>query len=85
MQAQPASILIPVLASLIGGVALAAPQAARQVFGQPALEALKGKVILLAGATGNNGRVVLRQLSELGLPVRAMSRDVESAREKFGS
>lgn len=52
MQAQPASILIPVLASLIGGVALAAPQAARQVVGQP---------------------------------VRAMNRDVESAREKFGS
>lgn len=80
------TVLILLLAGLTGaGAVNAAPQSTRQVVGEPALEALKGKVILLAGATGNNGSVVLRQLGELGLKVRAMSRDVESARAEFGS
>jgi len=54
------------------------------VVGEEALEALRGQTILLAGATGNNGSAVLRQLGELGLNPRAMSRNIAKAREKFG-
>lgn len=46
---------------------------------------LQGKKILLAGATGKNGRHVLKRLGDLGLDVRAMSRDIEDAAEEFGS
>ena len=52
--------------------------------GSTALENLQGKTILLGGATGKNGRHVLRRLHELGLNVRAMSRDIEDARDDFG-
>ena len=55
------------------------------VVGEQVLSALEGKTILLAGATGNNGRYVLQQLYALGLKVRPMSRNVESAKEKFGN
>jgi uncharacterized protein YbjT (DUF2867 family) len=66
-------------------VVAAAPLPPRQVIGEAALQGLQGKTILLAGATGNNGSVVLQQLGDLGLKVRAMSRDVAAARERFGS
>lgn len=53
--------------------------------GRDALAALQNKTVLLAGASGKNGRVVLRQLTALGIKVRAMTRDVEDARESIGS
>ncbi len=65
--------------------ATAAAMKPAEVVGPEAIKSLRGKVILLAGATGNNGSVVLRQLGDLGLPVRAMSRDADAAREEFGN
>jgi uncharacterized protein YbjT (DUF2867 family) len=56
----------------------------RELVGQQALDALHGRLILLAGATGNNGSVVLKQLVELGLKVRATSRDPAAAAAKHG-
>jgi uncharacterized protein YbjT (DUF2867 family) len=56
----------------------------REVVGSEAIANLKGKTILLAGATGNNGSVVLKQLGDLGLKVRAMTRDAAAARQEFG-
>lgn len=53
--------------------------------GEAAMSNLQGKKILLAGATGNNGRYVLQRLGELGLDVRPMSRNIERAAETFGS
>lgn len=53
--------------------------------GDAALSNLQGKKILLAGATGKNGRYVLKRLGELGLDVRAMSRNIERAAENFGA
>lgn len=53
----------------------------------PATAAAK-PLVLLAGATGNNGSPILRQLQELpGAPyrVRAMTRDVSKAKAKFGA
>lgn len=50
------------------------------LIGETATAGLRGKVILLAGASGNNGAAVLRVLGELGLKVRAMSRNAEAAR-----
>jgi uncharacterized protein YbjT (DUF2867 family) len=50
-----------------------------ELLGVAALEALRGKRLLLAGATGRNGRVVLRQLLQLGVAVRATSRDPAAA------
>ena len=52
--------------------------------GDATLAALQDKKILLAGATGNNGHWVLKQLGDLGLDVRAMSRNIEDAKEEFG-
>ncbi len=52
--------------------------------GDATLANLEGKTILLAGATGRNGQWVLRQLHDLGLNVRAMSRNIEDAEEEFG-
>lgn len=42
--------------------------------GPAAVGALRGKRILLAGASGNNGGAVLQQLVSLGFAVRALSR-----------
>lgn len=44
------------------------------LIGPAAVGALRGKRILLAGASGNNGGAVLKQLVALGLAVRALSR-----------
>lgn len=60
-------------------------QAEQASIGEEALANLQGKKILLAGATGKNGRYVLKRLGDLGLDVRAMSRDIEDASEEFGS
>ena len=59
--------------------------AAPASIGEEALSNLQGKTILLAGATGKNGRHVLRQLHDLGVNVRAMTRNVERAIENHGS
>ena len=48
------------------------------LIGRDAVERLRGQLILLPGASGNNGGAVLRQLLQLGLKVRAMSRSVRS-------
>ena len=59
--------------------------AAPATIGDAALANLQGKTILLGGATGKNGRHVLERLHQLGLSVRAMTRDVEDARDEFGT
>ncbi len=59
--------------------------AAPASIGDESLANLQGKTILLAGATGKNGRHVLTQLHDLGLNVRAMTRNVERAIENHGS
>jgi uncharacterized protein YbjT (DUF2867 family) len=61
--------------------AAATPQ---EIVGAQVLENLRGKTILLAGATGNNGGAVREQLTELGVRVRAMSRNADKARAKYG-
>ena len=76
---QSAAVLLALLPAWQG--AGAAPAA----IGDAALANLEGKTILLGGATGKNGRHVLRRLHDLGLSVRAMTRDVEDAREEFGT
>jgi uncharacterized protein YbjT (DUF2867 family) len=77
------------LAVLIGLFSGAHADAARlspqTLVGSEALANLHGKTVLLAGATGNNGRVVLRQLAALGVKVRAMTRDAANARAKIGA
>ncbi len=78
-----------VLAVLIGLLSGAHADAARlspqTLVGSEALANLRGKTVLLAGATGKNGRVVLRQLAALGVHVRAMTRDAADAREEIGA
>jgi len=54
------------------------------VVGEQAISALRDKTVLLAGATGNNGQVILAQLRELGIPVRALTRDAAAAAARFG-
>jgi uncharacterized protein YbjT (DUF2867 family) len=58
--------------------------AAQPDIGNTVRTALEGKTILLAGATGNNGHHILKHLKALGLDVRAMSRDIDDAKEEFG-
>jgi len=58
----------------------------KELLGSRVLESLRGTRLLLAGATGRNGRVVLRQMLDLGLEVRATSRDpVAAARATPGA
>ncbi len=80
-------ILRPALlwAWLLIAVAASPAGAAPASIGEPALANLMGKTILLGGATGKNGRYVLKRLHDLGLTVRAMSRDVEDAKDDFGA
>ena len=67
---------------LMGSSAMAAtPQ---EIVGADTLSSLQGKTLLLAGATGNNGGAVREQLTALGVRVRAMSRNGDKARDKFG-
>lgn len=77
------------LAVFIGLMSGAHADAARlspqTLVGSEALANLRGKTVLLAGATGNNGRVVLRQLAALGVQVRAMTRDAAGARKELGA
>jgi uncharacterized protein YbjT (DUF2867 family) len=63
------------------GAAAATPQ---EIVGKLALSSLQGTTVLLAGATSNNGSAVREQQTELGVRVRAMSRNGEKAREKYG-
>ncbi len=60
-------------------------QAPADVVGAEVIEILRSKTVLLAGATGNNGSEILRQLQALEIPVRAMSRNAENASEEFGT
>ncbi len=56
----------------------------RDLVGPEALAALAGRRVLIAGATGRNGRVVLSLARDLGLTVRATSRDPAAARATHG-
>lgn len=73
--------------ALLGCLAATAGEGANlaEIVGPEAVAVLRGKTILLAGATGNNGSEVLAQLTALGLAVRPMARDVEAAREDLGA
>lgn len=81
----------PMLKSWLYCIALLAPGLAtaglgpETLIGDEAVALLRERTILLAGATGNNGSAILRQLQALRIPVRAMSRNAERAREEFGS
>ncbi len=76
------AVLIGLFSSPHADAARLSPQV---LVGSEALANLRGKTVLLAGATGNNGRVVLRQLAVLGVHVRAMTRDAADAREEIGA
>jgi uncharacterized protein YbjT (DUF2867 family) len=77
---------VALMALILGNAAVLQPASAELAsVGESTLDNLKGKSILLAGATGNNGQYVLSRLYDLGLNVRAMSRDVEDARDEFGT
>ncbi|MFO1425737.1 MAG: SDR family oxidoreductase [Steroidobacteraceae bacterium] len=45
----------------------------------------RGELVLVTGATGKTGRLVVAQLQQRGYRVRAMSRDVERARIALGA
>lgn len=76
------AVLIGLLSSPHADAARLSPQA---LVGSEALASLRGKTVLLAGATGKNGRVVLRQLVALGVHVRAMTRNAADARKEIGA
>ena len=59
--------------------------AAPTSIGEETLAALQAKTIFLGGATGVNSSHVLKQLQDLGLDVRGMTRNVDRAIKKFGS
>jgi uncharacterized protein YbjT (DUF2867 family) len=65
--------------------ALAGPLAPAELVGAEALGLLRTKTVLVAGASGRNGRVVLRQLAQLGVPARGMTRDAAAARAEVGA
>ena len=65
--------------------ALAAPLGPAELVGAEALGLLRAKTVLVAGASGRNGRVVLRQLAQLGVPARGMTRDAAAARAEIGA
>jgi uncharacterized protein YbjT (DUF2867 family) len=52
---------------------------------QPPADALSGKTILVAGASGRVGHRVVRQLQAQGLSFRAQTRDAKSAQERWGT
>jgi len=79
-----ATALIPG-AWLAASAARAADLAPQALLGPEALAALRDRTVLLAGASGKNGRVVLRQLAALGVRARAMTRDPEAARREIGA
>lgn len=79
------NILRSVLLIAVLIVSANAGQAAPASIGDEALANLQGKTILLAGATGKNGRHILTQAHDLGLDVRAMTRNVDKAIKNFGS
>ena len=80
-----AATLLGFSATLAGSAAHAADLAPAAQLGPEVLAALRERTVLLAGASGRNGRVVLRQLAALGVQVRAMTRDPEAARRDIGA
>lgn len=70
----------------VGGITQAScvESCAEAVVGEQAVAALRDKTVLLAGATGNNGQVILAQLRELGINVRALTRNPAAAAARFG-
>ena len=51
--------------------------------GQHAASGDKG-LVLVAGATGGTGRLIVRHLADQGYPVRALVRDMEQGKEMLG-
>merc|ERR1719155_113973 len=49
----------------------------------PEALALAGLTVLVAGATGGTGKEVVKQLVDLGVPVRALVRDAAKARQEL--
>jgi uncharacterized protein YbjT (DUF2867 family) len=83
-----AALLAAVLVLGLGGAAPRARAAglSPQALLEPAaLPLLRGKTVLVAGASGRNGRVVLRQLKALGVRARGMTRDPAEARREIGA
>jgi uncharacterized protein YbjT (DUF2867 family) len=83
-----ALLAVPLLfaaSSLASAQAPVPSLAVADLVGPQALLALRGKTVLVAGATGRNGRVVLRQLAQLGVRARGMTRDVADARRQIGA
>jgi uncharacterized protein YbjT (DUF2867 family) len=65
------------------GMVLAAVLASMQVGAQDEEASAKGAV-LVAGASGRTGRFIVAQLVDAGYDVRAMTRNIERAKEKTG-
>jgi len=78
------AVLIGLAAGVVAPVAGAADLAPQALLTPEALVALRERTVLVAGASGRNGRVVLRQLAALGVRARAMTRDPEAARREIG-
>lgn len=73
-------LTIPFLAAGIGSVS----RAEMPEVGAEVRAGLADQRVLLAGATGKNGRYVLKHLHALGVDVRAMSRNIDKAKRRFG-
>jgi len=73
-----------ILAALIMNPTLSMGLDIESMIGKIAVKNIKNKRVLLAGATGNNGRHILSVLSDLDVEVRAMSRNIKKAKRKFG-
>ena len=71
------------LAMIAGSMAILAAMA--QDSDQPQDEAANPEIILVAGATGRTGRLVITLLKDEGYHVRAMTRNAVNARETIGA
>lgn len=77
--------VLSVLACAAVALGLAGSAAAADGVDASLKRAVASKKILVAGATGRNGSAILAALEAAGAKPRAMARDVEKAREKYGA
>ncbi len=80
-----AAMVLGLAAGVAAPAAVAANLAPQALLTPEVIAALRERTLLVAGASGRNGRVVLRQLAALGVRARAMTRDPEAARREIGA
>ena len=85
LPAAVATLLLSLVAAVATPAFAADPLSPQALLTPDALVALRARTVLVAGASGRNGRVVLRQLAALGVRARAMTRDPEAARREIGA